>query len=383
MTIPLLSKLGSLAGNLIPFLIVLAVIVFVHEMGHFLIARYNGVYVKSFSIGFGPELFGWTDKRGTRWKVSMCPLGGYVMMLGDADASSTKADLEGIPEDQLQNTLPSKTPLQRMMVALGGPLFNVLFTILLMVILGIGKGVPDLAPRIQEVMKESPAAACHLQEGDLITALDDTPINTFQDMSDALARLKGKDVTLHFRRGNEEQSASLALYKVEADGTKTPLDRLGVRIGGSTTFRKVSPVEAVTYSLKYCVAATAASCRMIAKMITREDGGQVGSLLSIGDGAKQSMGQGLFPFLSFMAMLSFSLGFFNLLPIPVLDGGSILLNFIEIVIRRPLPVLVTNIVYIIGMGLVGLLMIVALWNDFMRYGLFDRCGTFIRGLFGR
>lgn len=381
MSIPLLDKLSALLGNLIPFVIVLTVIVFVHELGHFLIARHNGVEVKTFSIGFGPELCGWTDKKGTRWKISALPFGGYVMMLGDEDATSTKTNTDGLTDEQVKKTLASKTPFQRMMVAFGGPLFNVLFTILLMIGLGVFKGVPMLIPLVQEVMPDTPAEACGLQAGDVVTGLNDVSIETFQEMAQELARLKGQDATLHYRRGNEDQTASLALYKVGADGEREPVDKLGVRMGGSTSFRKASFGEAASYSVRYCVEATKAGCQMIGRLITRKDGGQVGSLLMIGDGAKQSMSQGLFPFLSFMAMLSFSLGFFNLLPIPPLDGGNMLLNFIEMILRRPLPILFINVAYILGMGVIALLMVSAFWNDFARYGILGKIETFVRGIF--
>lgn len=383
MNIPFLNRLSALVGNLIPFVIVLTVIVFIHELGHFLIARHNGVYVKTFSIGFGPELCGWTDKKGTRWKISALPFGGYVMMLGDEDATSTKTSTDGLTEEQVKGTLTAKTPFQRMMVALGGPLFNILFTILLMSALGTLKGIPTLAPYVQEVIQDTPAERCGLQAGDTITGFNDVHVETFQEMAGELTRLKGQDVTLRYRRGEEERTTSLALYQVGTKGEREAIDKLGVRIGGLTTFRRVSVSKAILNSLMYCIESTKASCQMIRGMLTRQNDGQVGSLLTIGDGAKQSMKQGIFPFLSFMAMLSFSLGFFNLLPIPVLDGGNILLNFIEVVIRRPLPVFFINIVYILGIGAVGLLMISALWNDFARYGIFEKFDALIHGIFKR
>lgn len=381
MTFPLLDKLSVFVGSLIPFAVVLSVVVFVHEMGHFLTARHNGVSVKTFSIGFGPELCGWTDRKGTRWKVGILPFGGYVMMLGDEDATSTRTCADDLSKEQLKGTLMTKTPLQRMMVALGGPLFNILFTILLMSGLGLFKGIPLIAPCIQSVVQGTPAEVCGLQEGDVITGLNDTTLESFQEMAQELVRLKGQDVTLHYRRGAEERTVPLSLYKVDENGQKIPVDKLGVRIGGMMTFRKVSVGAAILNSLTYCVEATKASCQMLRQIITRQDKGQMGSILMVGDGAKQSMEQGIFSFLSYMAMLSFSLGFFNLLPIPVLDGGSILLNAIEAVIRRPLPIFLINAVYILGVGIVGLLMLYALWNDCMRYDVFSKIDGVIRGIF--
>lgn len=382
MNINFLDKIGTLSLNILPFIIVLTVIVFIHELGHFLIARYNGVQVKTFSIGYGSELWGWTDKKGTRWRISALPIGGYVMMLGDSDVSSVKADLKNLAEEDKNKTVHTKTPFQRMMVALGGPLFNVIFTILIFMAIGIWKGIPDMVPKIQEISKYSLAEKSGLKAGDIITGFNENTIKKVSEMKKFLTLYKGQDVTLRYKRNQQETSTRVGLYEFNLAKEKIPLDVLGISLSGEMIFEKVSLGKAFYYGVQYCYISTCAIIKGLTKMIKKEeDGAKVGSILSIGSGANQAISQGFVPFLIFMAMLSFNLGFFNMLPIPVLDGGSIFLNLIEIIIRRPLSEIFVNVVYMIGIGLVGLLMVWSLWNDFLKYGLIDQAVQFFKTFF--
>lgn len=378
-----LTKILSFAYAIIPFILALTIIVFVHELGHFLIARYHGVHVTTFSIGYGKELFGWTDRKGTRWRFSMIPLGGYVMMLGDADATSVRADLTQVEQERLHQTLPSKTPWQRLMVASGGPLMNVVFTLAVFILVGLWKGIPDMEPRIQSVVESSVASKGGLTAGDLITGINNEKIHTVTDMKKLLKRYKGQDITLHYRRNNQELSSPLALYNLESDGKKIPVEMLGVALQGELLFTKASFVEAIRYGGMYCYSSTVSILSGLSKAITgKKDGAKFGSILSIGDIANQSMAHGLISFLNFMAMLSFSLAIFNLLPIPVLDGGSIVLNLIEGIRGEPLSERLINIVYTIGIGIIAMIMLIAIWNDFVRYGVVrkvvDLYHTFIK-----
>lgn len=377
----LFEKLGTIGANLLPFVIVLSVIVFVHEMGHFLIARANGVKVKTFSIGYGSEMFGWTDKKGTRWRVSWLPFGGYVMMLGDEDVSSVKADLSGLDDSEKSQTLTSKTPLQRMMVSFGGPLFNVLFTLLIFVGIGLVKGIPDMVPKIQSVMEGSLAAQIGLKEGDTLRAVDEEALGTVAEMQAALKRFSGQDTTLSFEREGTLQKIPVSLYKVDASGRKTPVDKLGVALGGEIFFRQASLGQSLAYGVSYCWASAKgiveALVSVVKGLVTGQKGAKLVSVFSIGDGAKQTLNQGWWHFLSYMGALSFSLGFFNLLPIPVLDGGSIFLSGLEMILRRPLTETFMNWAFRIGFGCVGGLMLWSLWNDIERYQFLSKMKTAI------
>ncbi|MDR2464081.1 MAG: M50 family metallopeptidase [Holosporales bacterium] len=377
MSIAFFDKILSLFTSIVPFLVVLLIIVFVHELGHFLIARYNGVKVTTFSIGYGSELFGWTDKKGTRWRISALPIGGYVMMLGDADATSVKADLANVKEEDLGNTVHSKTPFQRMMISIGGPLFNVIFTIGLIIAISLVKGIPDIIPEIQEVLKGSVASKCGLQVGDVITGVGNHQITKLSEMSKHLNEFSGKDVIIRVKRNNNEKAVTAHLFEIENE-KKVPISRLGIVLTGQMIYEKVSVSKAAIYAVNYCSVAFKSLIAGLVKTITRQkDGIKLGSIFSIGEGLNKSLDKGFISLLTFMAMLSFSLAFFNLLPIPVLDGGSIFLNFVEIVIRRPIPAVATNVIYFIGICLVGIMMVVALWNDVEKYGFFEKVASLI------
>jgi regulator of sigma E protease len=369
----ILSKICEIGWSVLPFLVVLLVIVFVHEMGHFLIARYNGVKVTTFSIGYGPELCGFTDKKGTRWRISVLPVGGYVMMLGDADATSTKSNLDDVEQNDRDQALPSKSPLQRMMVAFGGPLFNLLFTILVIASLGIWKGIPDMLLKVQSVVEDSVAHKCGIQPGDIITGIGDASVSRLSEMTKALKEQAGTDSSVHFKRGEEENVMPVSLYDVAPDGKIKPLAMLGIRLAGEMTFEKIPAVKALPYAVGYCYSSVKSIIVGIVKKISGQKNGiKLGSVFSIGKELNRSIELGLFPFLSVMAMLSLSLAFFNMLPIPVLDGGNILLSAIELIIRRPLSAVVTNVVYTIGLGIVGLLMVSSLWNDLEQFDVFEK-----------
>ncbi|MDR3285067.1 MAG: M50 family metallopeptidase [Holosporales bacterium] len=378
----MISKIIETVSSFLPFILVLTVIVFIHEMGHFLIARYNNVHVTTFSIGYGPEIFGWTDKKGTRWCFRWIPLGGYVMMLGDADASSVRSNFEGLDEEALSKTLPSKTPLQRTAVAFGGPLMNIIFTLLIFIFIGLWKGIPDTIPKIKDVAENSIAAKCGLQGGDLITGLNDEKIEVFSEMKNFLEKNAGKDVILHYKRGNEECTTKISLYTQDSSGEKIPAKIIGIHLAGDLIFTKASVWQTISLGIQYCyVIAISMVSGLTKALFGKKDGAKLGGILSIGDFANQSMSSGLVTFLNFMAMLSFSLAIFNLLPIPVLDGGSIVINLLEFIRRKPLSATTINFIYSGGLFIVIGLMIWATWNDLVNYGIVKKIIVFFKKLF--
>lgn len=367
------ASLIAFCSAILPFLIALTIIVFVHELGHFLIARYNGVGVATFSIGYGPELFGWTDKKGTRWRFSLLPIGGYVMMLGDADATSVRSDTSGLTDEQQTQSLTSKSPLQRMAVASGGPLMNILFTLIVFICLGLWKGVPEMQPRIDSVSAGSPAESAGLVAGDLITHINNHPTPNTRQLREFLKKHQGQNIVITYLRGKESHDAGVALYTKLANGVKMPVCMLGVALQGELIFTPTSCLGAISYGINYCWAVTTTMVSGLGKAITGQSGGaKLGSLISIGDVAHSSMSAGLLAFVNFMAMLSFSLAIFNLLPIPVLDGGTIALTCVELVRGRALSERTVNIVYTIGLATVAGLMLWAMWNDLVRYHVVEK-----------
>ncbi|MGD9512143.1 MAG: RIP metalloprotease RseP, partial [Geminicoccaceae bacterium] len=192
--------LGSLIQYLVPFLLVLSVVVFVHEFGHYWVARRNGVRIEVFSIGFGPELFGRNDRHGTRWKFSAIPLGGYVKMLGDADATSATADPAHARDP---DSFPSKSVWQRMAIVVAGPMANFVFAILALTILFAAVGRPFTPADVGTVQPDSPAAAAGLLPGDRITAVDGSPIESFEQLQASVFDGKGRPMQLTVTRGGE------------------------------------------------------------------------------------------------------------------------------------------------------------------------------------
>lgn len=359
---------------LISFVVVLTVIVFVHEMGHFLIARHNGVKVSSFSIGFGPELFGWTDKKGTRWKVSGIPMGGYVMMAGDADATSVRSDTEGMTETEKSQTLMAKTPWQRIAIAFGGPLFNILFSLLVFFAIALGKGIPDMIPRVEHTLTESLAEKAGLQQGDIITAINGEPVPLVSVLGNLLNKYAGTEITLAFKRLNEEKQVKIPLFQESNNGERKSVNKLGIELFGDQIFTKTSFGKAVSHSFSTCFIMASSMLagfgKSIQSLVTRKKGeAKLGGFLTIADQAHKSLAGGMAAFITFMAMLSLSLAIFNLLPIPVLDGGSIFLGFVEIIRGKPISPATIEKIYTGGLIVVGGLMLWALWNDVTSYGI--------------
>ncbi|MBY0281840.1 MAG: RIP metalloprotease RseP [Alphaproteobacteria bacterium] len=358
----------------VPFVAVLTVLVFIHELGHFLIARRNKVKVTTFSIGFGPELFGWTDSHETRWRFSLIPLGGYVKMLGDADASSARADesIENFTEEEKQQTLHSKTPLQRIAVSIAGPAANyILAIVLLTALIGI-KGMPVLPTTVGKVEPEMLAHQAGIAAGDKILKINEKNVEDFDQLRALIKENIGKDVQIEISRNGEILHKSFALYKTNtATGEREPVSKLGVA-PGEPLYVKQNPIAAIGYAGAFCWKMSIDTLKGIGGMITAQKGsGEIGGILSIGDMAAQSTKNGLPTIIFFMAILSINLGLINLLPIPVLDGGHILLCAIEWVRGKPLGQKVQEYIFLTGFLVVVGTMLFATWNDLMRYKIFQ------------
>jgi regulator of sigma E protease len=369
-----MAYLVSTAEYLIPFLLVLTVLVFIHELGHFLVARYYGVKVEVFSIGFGPELFGWNDKHQTRWKVSAIPLGGYVRMYGDADASS-RPDGEAMAEltaEERSLTLHSKPILHRIAVIAAGPGANYLLAIVLLTGLFIFKGEPHLEPVVGQVLEGKLAEQAGIKAGDKIVSINGTAVSDFKELRNLISAQAGKDINLQILRGTPEMPISLS-FKMESIDEKTkerkPVSMIGVAPGLPTYIQHnpfASVYHATVFTLKFSYDILAGIGQMI--MGTRS-AGELGGILSIGDTASQSAKGGLASLVAFMAILSINLGLINLLPIPVLDGGHILFYTIEGIRGKPVPQKAQEYSFMVGLFIVLSMMAVSTWNDISRYKL--------------
>lgn len=358
--------LGSAFQYIVPFLVVLSVVVFVHEYGHYWVARRNGVRVETFSIGFGPELFGINDRHGTRWKFSLIPLGGFVKMLGDADATSATADRRtaGDPD-----SFPAKTVFQRMAVVVAGPAMNFIFAIVVLAVLFAASGRPFTPPDVGQIQDGSPAAAAGLQAGDRITAVGDRPIESFEQLQ-AIVR-DNADVPLAFAVERGDQALTLTVTPRRSElvsrfGTKQEVGLIGVTRTG-VEFRRSSvimaPVDAATETARMVGGTLYAIGQMIMGYRGTEE---LGGPLRIAQMSGQIAADGIVPLIWFTAVLSINLGLINLFPIPMLDGGHLLLYSIEAARGRPLTERAQEIAFRVGLAMVLSLMVFSTWNDLVQ-----------------
>lgn len=367
----------------IPFIILISVIVFVHEWGHFWVARRNKVKVEHFAIGFGPELFGFSDRQGTRWAFHLVPLGGYVKMLGDADASSATADdaiITKLTKEERQQTLHAKTPWQRIQVAAGGPLANFVFAIVAMIALFAVFGKPITPPVIGFVDPDGVGAKHGLQKNDRIIEINSEQIRCFEDLLPFIRSGKHDELSMILERNNKQVHLNIPLtIKGETQKVKV----LGIKPHASQEYEKLPISTAVQTAFstfwKMCKTIVVG----LAELVTgQRKGDELGGILSIGDMAKQSAEAGVAGMLWFMIIMSINLGLINLFPIPVLDGGQILMSAVEWVIGKPISEKVQKYVFGSGFVIVISLMLYSTWNDIIRFNVIQKiCSIFqiIRG----
>ncbi len=366
----------SVVLSILPFILVLSTLVFIHELGHYLVARRNGVHVEAFSIGFGPEIFGWTDSVGTRWRISLLPLGGYVMMLSDADVASSRSDekLTKLTAEQLKGALHAKTPWQRIKVAAAGPLANYIFAVfLLWVVMAVyGERAQSSQPMLGKIAVGSAAEKAGLKKQDIVLSIDGNNVQFFVQIPMLLKNKAEKEVTLQIRRPGEGGSRDLSLVatpdarEVKFNGELVKVGVLGVHpsieLLPHTIFS--SGVRAVEVVIKLTTNSFAAITNMITgKQSTSGLVGPIGIAQTVSELAHTSF----YSVLWVMALLSVSLGFINLLPIPLLDGGQIMMYIAEIIRGRPLSELTQTIIGYVGIFIVGGLFLISTSNDVMRF----------------
>lgn len=362
-----MTTLLNFAEYAIPFLIVLSVLIFFHELGHFLVARYNKVKIEVFSIGFGSELFGWTDKLGTRWKVSIIPLGGYVKFAGDADASSrpdTEA-LKTMSAEEKAQTLQGKSVGQRLAISAAGPFANFLFAIVVLTGIYSIKGEPVIPAVVGEVVPGKIAEKAGLKSGDKIISLNNVPPKDFLHLRTLLHENKGKDVELRFVRDQKEETAHLKMVEM-VSGQEKPVGIMGVK-PPSPEFHPINPLYAVVQATTDTWNIAANTLVGIGQMIVgQRSADELGGILSIADMSGKSAKGGVVSLLLFMCMLSISLGLLNLFPIPVLDGGHILFYFIEAIRGKPVSEKAQEYAFMVGLAIILGVMVMSTWNDIVR-----------------
>ena len=376
---------GSLLwGYLLPFLFVLTIVVFIHELGHFLVGRWCGVGVTAFSIGFGPELVGWNDRHGTRWKISAIPLGGYVKFAGDINATST-------PDPE---TLARMTPAERAVsfhhqavgkraaIVAAGPVANFLLAILVFAGIAFIGGRSVLAPRIEVVQAGSAAERAGFQPGDLVRSINGRTIASFADMQRIISASAGDALSVAVDRGGAPVTLSAT---PDIRETETPFGKQRIGLLGLQGSKDPNDVQRVTYGpvealgvgvheTWYVVERT---FDYLGKLIVgRESADQLSGPIRIAQvsGQVATMG-GIAALISLVAVLSVSIGLINLFPIPLLDGGHLLFYAIEAAIGRPLSERAQEIGFRIGLAIVVMLMLFATWNDIVHLSSSGGRGT--------
>jgi len=357
----------------VPFLILLGILVFIHEFGHFIVARKLGVSVSAFSIGFGKELWSKEDKQGTVWKISAVPLGGYCQFLGDADASSSTSDvdLSKYSEEEKKHLFFAQTPFRKMLIAIAGPLFNYLLAFVVYFGLFFFLGSYDIPPVVSGVIENSPAERAGIMVDDKIVEINGHKITQWNDISKEVSA-SIDDVHLKIERQNEslELTVPLEIIDYAFDENEKPIKRkmLGIK-GDAKHFHIIKDnfnfSSSVVKAAKEVYNITDLTLRGIGQMITgKRSSEDVGGIIRIaemsGDISKQ---RGFFDFLSFMALLSVNLGLINLFPVPLLDGGHVVIYLLEIVSRRELNTKLKDYLFKVGLGFILLLMVFATWND--------------------
>jgi regulator of sigma E protease len=362
-------------GYLVPFLFVLTIVVFFHELGHFLVARWAGVKVLTFSLGFGPELAGFNDRHGTRWKISAIPLGGYVKFFGDdSEASTPSSDaLAGMSEEERQNSFHHKKVGPRAAIVAAGPIANFLLAIVIFTCLFTLIGKPSTTARVDQVEAGSAAAAAGFQSGDVVTAIDGSTIGSFSDMQRIVGIRAGEELTFTVKRGDTDLQLRGTPQLREVKDPFGNVHRLGVlgitrkTAAGDVTTERVDPATAAWLGVKETWFVIERTLSYIGGVFTgREAADQVGGPLRIAQisGQVANVG-GIAALVQLAAVLSISIGLLNLFPVPLLDGGHLLFYAVEAVRGRPLSDRAQEMGFRIGLGLVLMLMVFATYNDIL------------------
>ncbi len=364
----------------VSFAIVLGVLVFVHEMGHYLAARWRGVHVEAFSIGFGRALATWTDRRGTVWKLSWIPLGGYVKLHGQERPEDVTDEVRA--GWIAGRTFHEKSVLSRAIVVAAGPIANFLLAAVLFIGLFAVVGRPTAVPVVGEVVADSAAAHAGLELGDRIVGitvpgLGDQPITSFEDIQRIVSVRAGEALTLHVRRGGG--SADLVATPDARDGADgQKLGVLGIR-SATAEYHRMSLPAAVVQGVAQTWSVSVQTLAGVWTMVTaRGSAADLGGPLRIAQMSGQVAQLGLASLVSFIGVLSINLALINLFPIPVLDGGHLLFYLAEAVRGRPLPVRAQEYGFRAGFALLLCLFVFATWNDLSHIGLF----RWVAGLLG-
>ena len=365
---------------IIPFILLITVVVFIHEYGHYFFAKKFGVGITDFSIGFGKEIFGWNDKSGTRWKICWIPLGGYVKFFGDRNVFSQAEQQKVIDKytEVERNKLFILKPLyQRSIIVAAGPIANFVLALIIFAAINIFIGKDFTPAIINEVQKDSPAFIAGLQKNDKIISTDDNDIQSVLEISTFINTSSSEQIKFIILRNNEEIVKLIKPKFIETEdylGNIVKKKIIGIKLSPlNNEFKKIKlgPFNAAISSFNEVWFVTSTSLNYLGKMLSGSaDSSQLGGPLRIAKITGQVAEHGIIPFLSIMAYISISLGLINLFPIPMLDGGHLMFYFFEMILGKPLSHKTQEFFFRIGLFLLISLMFFATFNDLKNFGIF-------------
>lgn len=364
-----------LGGYILPYILILSLLVFIHELGHYLAGRWSGIRILAFSVGFGPELVGYTDRHGTRWKISAIPLGGYVRFFGDADVASRPdgSISDTLTAEELAQTLNGAKLWKRAVTVAAGPLANFLLAIVIFAGMFATMGKPVSDPVVADIKPGSAAEAAGIARGDVLVALDGRMIETFDDVVRYITMRPEIPVEVTVRRAGEEIEFELVPKRaVTTDrfGNEMEVGQIGIitdQQAGNFRIVELSPVQAVWEGVRQTGHIITGTFDYIGNMIAgRMNADQLGGPVRVVQASGEMATLGVIALLNLAAVLSVSLGLLNLFPVPVLDGGHLVLYAIEAVRGRPMGQGAQEIAFRIGMAMILSLMVFATWNDISR-----------------
>ena len=364
------------------FLLVIGPLVFIHEMGHYLVGRWFGVKADAFSIGFGREIAGWTDKRGTRWKIGWLPLGGYVKFAGDMNPASTPSqEWLMLPPEERARTFQAKPVWQRFLIVLAGPATNMLFAVVVYMAVFASYGQARTPAIVNQVVAGSPAAAAGVQPGDRILAVNGRSIGRFEDLVGYVQIRPGQEMLLAVQRGERriELPARAAAETIKDNfGNQGKVGRLGIDGGNVRIVERLPAGEVVGAAFRQTGQVVQMMVVTLGQVVSGERSvKEMGGPLKIAQYSGQQAIAGWFQFVMFMTLISINLGFINLLPIPLLDGGHLLFYTIEGVRRKPLKPEAQEWAFRAGLAALLALMIFVTLNDLASFGLWTKLGGLI------
>ncbi|MGB7120685.1 MAG: RIP metalloprotease [Bradyrhizobium sp.] len=364
----------GLIGYIVPFLFVLTVVVFFHELGHFLVARWAGVRVLTFSLGFGPELAGFNDRHGTRWRISAVPLGGYVKFFGD-DSEASTPDMEtlgNMTAEEQAGSFHHKRVGPRAAIVAAGPIANFVLAIVIFAGMSLYFGKPSSIPRVDVVQADSVAASSGFQVGDVVTSIDGTSIESFADMQRIVSTNAGSKLTFRVKRDDAliTLSATPALKEVkDIFGNSHRIGVLGIQYNAQPSDPKTKPVgyaESLKIGVEQVWFIVDGTFKFVGSLFVGAGStGDLGGPLRIAQLSGQAASLGFQFLLQLCAALSVSIGLLNLFPVPLLDGGHLLFYSVEAARGRPLSTRAQEMGSRIGLGLVLMLMVFVTYNDIL------------------